>query len=1233
MFVFLLLIIIFAVVVVTAIGSAPLDKQPPRSPSASLQSVFASVNCTVVVGTEERKELGKIISENAKRGASCVVCVESNVEYELNGGVVSLVDTSVSLVGLQASQLTNVTINDRNFHIEGLKSNISFENIRLRLSKTVSPLQTSLLHTDFHSMISFQNVEAIGNSKCAFIGRSKVAYMHSSVFIGWKTVVGVSRRVEVEKCTFHSNTHHPVQQPSGVINVVCDNITTSAPCSLFVKSSHFEENEASLHCNGVQAVVTVLDSTFISNKGTPVFCNGCASLVLTSLEDEQMGNVFAHNTALKGTMAMCTKCGSVTINNSFVNASIAKGGGVFGGAVLSISHSTHVFLGPNLRIHNSGFSPQTNVFASGTVWMYEVEEVVVDGIECVNNIAGSGGAIYVQSCQTFTLSDATLENNNAWDGNGGALFMLNTKMATIGGHFKGNKAASAQGHALYVLQSNTVQLIDFAAENNGGPQFSRPVLGASVWIESATSTPSNLQFQNNTCVSDTPGVPNCTPVSGTFRKWNTSLTLDAMNTSFVNNLNGYSVSLRNVFATFSNTSVTNEVSSEGIYTDGSTTMTLQSTTIRTKHLGSSHFGLSQPKPLMYQALGALSIGHGVQIESFVAEDEDDEKETQQQWHDYHGSSENSNQEDVTIVSMPQGGVLTMSNQSRFTCPSGYEAKAHISIGEATFVQEWVLDCSLRRCKREIGVECNKTECAACPKIYPSMLYTSATMFCVACPANMYAIDATLMGREQGNTAKCKPCPVGADCANGLLHARTGYWADPTHFLGDEMGVGSEGIKTSGDEASVGVDNLEVRFYRCPDGYCCKEHTCETINKCSGNRDGRLCGKCKTGYSPSVASSACVADEQCTSASWFAPLLIIMCFAFAAMIAHQPHHWTWESLHLMVFFYQMVHNLVKVHHISDDEFANEVLEVVSSIPEFFEFTLPSFVGSFCVFPQSNVVFNIAIRFLMPVFIGTALLVLNLARHYRLFGTTPSTAHERGSQLSRLLLWSLNLTLTTVLKLVDCVEVEGSNVLYYAAEKECGSWQIPLYILTALLFIPIVVPILIRLCPLRSHFLKSSSLLKYPLMWSLLHNFVHDFGVHAWHWHAVMALHRSLISALSVFINDPLLQILLQLGVCLSMLAAHLSVKPFLNITNSNQGKKPNHHHHHQLQLHLHLQQLQKQLHLHNQRLQPLLQQLHLHMHLLPLQKHQTQDQLQPPQPQNQQLQQWLRQQLLQQHHHL
>lgn len=163
------------------------------------------------------------------------------------------------------------------------------------------------------------------------------------------------------------------------------------------------------------------------------------------------------------------------------------------------------------------------------------------------------------------------------------------------------------------------------------------------------------------------------------------------------------------------------------------------------------------------------------------------------------------------------------------------------------------------------------------------LTTQLDYGCVVCPSETYALTGgfTSGAPSQQDNPTCLPCPYGAQCGTGSsIAAAPGYWG------------------TIVDGAAV----MAV----CPVGYCCDQagtggadngtsgasgHTlCAGLAACAGNREGRLCGRCKPGYGEAMGSSICRADAQCNDGAWFWPVFTLGMLLCGAVMLYNSELW-------------------------------------------------------------------------------------------------------------------------------------------------------------------------------------------------------------------------------------------------------------------------------------------------------------------------------------------------------
>ena len=166
----------------------------------------------------------------------------------------------------------------------------------------------------------------------------------------------------------------------------------------------------------------------------------------------------------------------------------------------------------------------------------------------------------------------------------------------------------------------------------------------------------------------------------------------------------------------------------------------------------------------------------------------------------------------------------------------------------------------------------------------SHLLDQLSYFCESCPRNKYSMDFgylnytllftefayyTLLinGQEPvpqytGNyihhEIQCSDCPYGGHCVQDIT-AVANFWGYN--------------------------QNSTVYFQHCPTGYCCSSPKCPSINSCATHRTGRLCGRCRDGYSEALFSAACVKNDKC-GPTWLYVFSITLGFVYTLFLLFQ-----------------------------------------------------------------------------------------------------------------------------------------------------------------------------------------------------------------------------------------------------------------------------------------------------------------------------------------------------------
>ena len=122
--------------------------------------------------------------------------------------------------------------------------------------------------------------------------------------------------------------------------------------------------------------------------------------------------------------------------------------------------------------------------------------------------------------------------------------------------------------------------------------------------------------------------------------------------------------------------------------------------------------------------------------------------------------------------------------------------------------------------------------------------------CWSCIPGYYSLQKGISrGLLVNSTVDCLPCPFGANCIETNIAAKPNFWGYP----------------------STGHP-LSLQFISCPEHYCQSPLPySKDYNRCRGNRDGTLCGKCAEGFTETLFSVDCTKTAKCN------------------------HHWLWIAM--------------------------------------------------------------------------------------------------------------------------------------------------------------------------------------------------------------------------------------------------------------------------------------------------------------------------------------------------
>ena len=113
--------------------------------------------------------------------------------------------------------------------------------------------------------------------------------------------------------------------------------------------------------------------------------------------------------------------------------------------------------------------------------------------------------------------------------------------------------------------------------------------------------------------------------------------------------------------------------------------------------------------------------------------------------------------------------------------------------------------------------------------------------CRPCSPGYYSLQKGISrGLFVNSTVQCLSCPFGASCIQSNIAAKPNFWGFPT----------SSNPPT-------------LQFISCPEHYCQSPlPDSRYYNRCHGNRNGTLCGKCAEGYTETLFSAECSKITKC-----------------------------------------------------------------------------------------------------------------------------------------------------------------------------------------------------------------------------------------------------------------------------------------------------------------------------------------------------------------------------------
>ena len=330
---------------------------------------------------------------------------------------------------------------------------------------------------------------------------------------------------------------------------------------------------------------------------------------------------------------------------------------------------------------------------------------------------------------------------------------------------------------------------------------------------------------------------------------------------------------------------------------------------------------------------------------------------------------------------------------------------------------------------------------ACPRGLYKAISQSFIISCKVCSTGFYSVKPF--------AKTCLPCPFGGNCSSGTIATKPVFWGFP-----------------------LLPDHGSINFQNCPIGYCCpfKNISCPYDNKhylansCSGNRTGFLCGKCKPGFTETLFSPKCRANDFCAD-YWFWPVALIYSLAFAVFFLWKnpiirliKRLLPWEKptpdghlgsdssskgggyIKVLFYFYQVA-NLVFVSEDIEMHLAYSYL--LTPIVGWFDFkAISSNDGLVCPFRGLTVPSKIFLHASQVFAVLSCVLVIFLlqgavTKFRKQSPAVPFSDRYFGATTECLLLGYSALA-CAALKSLNCVQIQSTSRFFYDGNIQCWRW---------------------------------------------------------------------------------------------------------------------------------------------------------------------------------------------------
>jgi predicted outer membrane repeat protein len=387
-----------------------------------------------------------------------------------------------------------------------------------------------------------------------------------------------------------------------------------------------------------------------------------------------------------------------------------------------------------------------------------------------------------------------------------------------------------------------------------------------------------------------------------------------------------------------------------------------------------------------------------------------------------------------------------------------------------------------------------------------------------------AINAAITGCEPGfiwkeSSCQCDTSPIGVsrcDDRNEMLYLLKDYWA------------------TSLSETFVVV--------QCPENYCYCTQTKDTSsgeclfdknNRCKGDREDRLCGKCKEGFSLKLGEDECT--THCSgSQKWIGYLVAILIFltllvVFIMLINFDPFS---AYLNAWLYFYQVLSILIP-RYTSLDPFLTFIIGLAN-------FQLIG-VGVLCMWPGMDDLQKLGFSYILPLYIFICLCVLNkvVVKWPNNFITRRFTQTSLARAFCTLFVLSYSTVVHISMKILYPIKIGEKYYMYYQGTREYFSELHAVFFVIAL-FLLIFVGMFFPLVLIRRQCFRS---LDNGLKKLLLDNFQRCFR-DGYEWCAgFYFVCRFFLSALHIVVERRALQVGLVNSACCIIVTVFVFCRPY------------------------------------------------------------------------------------------